>query len=230
MKKLSQVSKHFESSMILKSAELDKSFNESTTIKKFNTTTDINERKPSIGRSITMENSSTSKDENSNIDVNQPFPNIEESGVTIHKSESTNNYENATYSLLMDTSFNINIFSGTSNSSNIYSSNSSEITSSSEKYNQSIEIKLNIESSEIKKIIFDQIFRELVIPEEIWTDVYIKMNNFNDKYIEYFKKIYDIYINPKGVVPMKLKENSSKAIGTKISKSEYSYDMFFPSG
>lgn len=215
------------SSKILKSAEFESSYNETSSIRKYSTIADINDHNYSTTgeRTIMKKNSSTVKDDDTKLGTSQPFPNIEESGETMHRSESNNNFENATYSLIMDTSFNINIFSVTSNSSNIYSSESTDL---SVKNSQSIEVKLNIESSEIKKIIFDQIFRELYIPEELWTSIFKKMNTFNDEYIEYFKRIYDIYINPKGIVPMKLKSNTSKSIGLKISKSEYSYDMFFP--
>ncbi|ORX82256.1 hypothetical protein BCR32DRAFT_244288 [Anaeromyces robustus] len=169
-------------------------------------------------------------------DGNQAFPYINETGDTMNNNNHfsninsiirSDNYENPTYfdTLMMENSYNINIFSLNSNSSNIYESDSTGLSTSK---SQSIEVKLNIETSDIKKIVFDQIFKELVIPEETWDVMLKRMSNFNENYMEQYKKMYDIYINPKGIVPMKLKGNSVKNIALKVNKSEYSYDMYFP--
>jgi hypothetical protein len=209
---------------IMKSAEFDSSYVDLSSVRKQNAYMELQERRCSTGGNITKRLNNPEFDDNRKMGDSQPFPHMEEAKDSIHY-RSENNFENATYSVIMDPSFNVNIFNITGNSSNIYSSESTEL---SVKNSQSIDIKLNSESSEIKRIIFDQIFRELVIPEDLWNAMFKRMNNFNDEYIEYYKKIYDIYINPKGVVPVKLKNNSAKSIGLKISKSEYSYDMFFP--
>jgi len=217
------------SNNILKTAEMDTTYNELASIRKCSTVSEKEERRNSTGDYVSRKNSkaiSATEDNSKMIGESQPFPTIEFSGETMHATSESNNFENATYSIIMDTSFNVNIFSGNSNSSNIYSSESSDI---SIKNSQSMDmLKFNTESSETKRIIYEQIFRELVIPEEFWTAIFKKMNNFNEEYIEYYKKIYDIYINPNGVVPIKLKNNDAKAIKLKINKSEYSYDMYFP--
>jgi len=218
-----------KSTTIMKTVECGESYNESSTIRKNSAIEPEIRRYSAIETEVrrystgVIRNKSFAEDK---VVGSQPFPQFvsEFSGETIHEKSEDNEAPTYFNTLIMENSYNVNIFN-ISNSSNIYESESTEL---SVKNSQSIDIKLNIESSNIKRIIFNQIFKELVIPEEYWNTMLKKMLSFNDNYMEYYKKMYDMYINPKGIVPMKLSNNSTRNIGAKIAKSEYSYDMFFP--
>jgi len=209
-----------DNSTIMKTSEFNESYQEHSTMRKASVATEKSsekdDRRYSTGTFL-------KKDFKTTKEENQSFPTI--SNETMNNRSQ--NFENNNYfeSFIMENSCNVNIFSTQSDSSNIYESNSTDI---SVKNSQSIEVKLNIESSDLKKNIFDQIFKELVIPEMYWTTIYRKMTTMDENYIEFYKRMYDIYINPKGVVPMKISPNIARTIGTKISRSEYAYDMFFP--
>ncbi|ORX46220.1 hypothetical protein BCR36DRAFT_105662 [Piromyces finnis] len=204
---------------IIRTAECDESYTEQSSIRRNSAATeDYNYNNGEFNKKKSIVQSSK--------EDNQAFPSI--SYDTFNRNDDNytdvkpNNYFDT---LIMENSCNVNIFSNASNSSNVYESESSDLSS---KKSQSFEVKLNIESSDIKKIVFDQIFKELVIPEVFWTTIFKKMISIDEKYIEYYNKIYDIYINPQGVVPLKISLNNVKVIGSKINRSEYSHDMFFP--
>jgi len=213
----------------VKTVEYGDSYDEPTAIRK-GSAIEPEIRRFSVAEQLPRRYSTGVIKKNYKHDDNQAFPQFisEFSGETIHEA-SDETVEAPTYfdTLVMENSYNVNIFS-VSNSSNIYESESTDLSA---KNSQSFDVKLNIESSNIKKILFDQIFKELVIPEEYWNLMLKKLHSFNNDHMEYYKKMYDMYINPKGVVPMKLTNTYAiKNIGTKIAKAEYSYDMFFPVG
>ncbi|OUM68346.1 hypothetical protein PIROE2DRAFT_3943 [Piromyces sp. E2] len=137
------------STTIMKTVEFNDSYYEPSSLRK----NSKNINKLSIGISTNKD----SKDEN------QSFPCI--SGETMNNYNNNNRSQNLEANnyydtLMMENSCTVNIFStASSNSSNIYGSNSTEIS----RVSQSIEIKANIEFSDIKRIIIDQIFKELNI-------------------------------------------------------------------
>jgi len=176
---------------IMKTVEYEDSYNDSSTIRKNSAV------EPELRRHSTIETEvrrystgiirkKNNIEDNVNIMSSQPFPRFvsEFSGETIHEKSDDNEAPTYFNTLIMENSHNVNIFN-ISNSSNIYESESTEL---SVKNSQSIDVKLNIESSNIKRIIFDQIFKELVIPEEYWNIMLKKMFSFNDNYMEYYKK------------------------------------------
>jgi len=212
------------STTIMKTNECNDSYTEQSSLRKNSVattkeTTGTDDRRYSTGTFM-------KKDFKIAREENQSFPEISyETMNNPNRSQNIENNNNYYESLIMENSYNVNIFSAQSDSSNIYESDSTDLSA---KNSQSFEVKLNIESSDIKKIVFDQIFKELVIPEAFWVIIYKKLISMDERYIEYYKRIYDIYINPKGVVPMKISMNTARIIGTKIGRSEYTYDMFFP--